>query len=241
MALQVNRINLVFGLIAWLGIVQFAISVRYAVSLYADDYSVAENFLSDLGRTVTFDGTDNSNCANVFNRSVIILGITLLPFFAVMPSVLQRGRFAIRAFGLLSSLGLIGIGLTPYDLYFIPHHAALVLWIGPMLLTVVTLLICAIVEGISSKMLSAGSLLLIAGVSAYALAGTYQGYVVFQKVMAVLACVWFCTVFVTISLATIHSIRSRRMMIEKQANQYLKRIQKGHRRKQSRPRIDDDA
>ena len=228
---QFNRANLLFGLVAWLGILQFAVSVYHAMTIYPDGYSITGNFLSDLGRMETHNGNDNSVCASLFDRSVIVLGISLIPFFAVMPSVLQQGRSVLRVSGVLSAIGLIGIGLTPYDRYFFAHHVALGLWIGPMLVTVVTFFVCAKQDGMSSLMLSTATFFVVLAVIAYAFAGSHDAHVVFQKVLAVLAGCWFILIFITVSVSTIRTISSRRLFVEQQARQYLKVLQRRHGRR----------
>ena len=228
---QLNRINIVFGLIALLGIFQFGLATCWAIANYPDGYSITNNFLSDLGRRTTLGGMDNSLCATLFSSSVVVLAIALIPFFSVMPSVFESGRSILRGSGILSAIGLLGIGLTPYDHYFFAHHAALGLWVGPMLVTVVTFFFYARSNGAASLGLSIGTLLVVLAACGYAFAGDHTAYVVFQKVLAVLAVVWLCVVFVTVSVSTVRAATSRHLIAEKQARQYLKRIQKGYRRR----------
>ncbi|MBN2291889.1 MAG: hypothetical protein JXM70_05655 [Pirellulales bacterium] len=230
MKLQFNRINTVFGLVALLGIFQFWRSICWAIANYPGGYSLTNNFLSDLGRLTTLSGMDNSQCASVFSRSVVILAVSLIPFFAVMPGVFDSGRWILRVSGILSAIGLIGIGLTPYDRYFFAHHVALGLWIIPMLVTVVTFFVCAQSSGAASRVLSIGTLLVVLAICGYAFAGEHTAYVVFQKALAVIAVVWLCVVFATVSVSTVYAVTSRRLLAEKQARKYIQRIQKGYRR-----------
>ena len=65
-----NKANLIFGLVALLGIAQFFYSVPHAMKVYPDGYAIKDNFLSDLGCTVTQTGKDNSASASIFNRSL---------------------------------------------------------------------------------------------------------------------------------------------------------------------------
>ena len=55
-------------------------------------------------------------------------------------------------------------------------------------------------------------------------------YVILQKILAVLAVVWLCAVFLTVSVSTVRAVSWRRVLAEKQARHYLKRIEKNHRR-----------
>ena len=231
MAWRLNRINLVCGVVALVGIGQFLYAVVDAMNAFPGGYSIAENFLSDLGRTTTHNNQDNTASASIFNRSIIALGISLVPFFSVMPSVLDRRVWMIRSAGVLSATGLIGIGLTPYDLYFVEHHLALALWIIPLLVTVVAFAVSAELDRLASAILSLCTLLVVIAAGAYAFAGDLSGHVIFQKVLVVLATAWFCLVFLIVSMTTIRSITSTRLIAEKQARQYLKVIQRNHRRR----------
>ena len=140
MAIIVHRTNLLFGLVACLGIGQFLAATCAATASYpsaaggaVSGYELSSHFLSDLGCTKTPDGLPNSNSASLFNRSVIGLGIALIPFLCVLASHCGRAAWLAGACGCVSSAGLVGIGLTPYDIYFTAHHVALGLWLVPML------------------------------------------------------------------------------------------------------------
>jgi hypothetical protein len=228
---QLNRINVVFGLIALLGILQFFCMSCWAIRNYPGGYSVAGHFLSDLGRRTTLDGSENSVCSRVFSRSVVALGIALIPFFAVMPMTFDSGRSVLGGSGVLSASGLIGIGLTPYDDYFVLHHIALGIWVVPMLVMVITFLVLARSAGAASVILSIGSVLVVLAILGYALAGDHNGYVIMQKVLAVLAVTWLCLVFITVSVSTVRAVSSRRVIAEQQAEHYLQSIRKNHRRR----------
>ena len=161
----------------------------------------------------------------------IALSLRADSVFAVMPAVLQEGRSVLCVSGVLSAIGLIGIGLTPCDRYFVAHHAALGLWIGPMVLMIAAFSAYAKLTGISSAMLSIVTILVTLAVCAYAFAGSHNGHVVFQKILAILAACWFSLVFITVSMSTVQSISSRRLMVERQATQYLKALQRSQGRR----------
>jgi hypothetical protein len=236
-----NKVNLVCGLIALLGIAQFIYAVPQAMSVYPGGYSIAHNFLSDLGCTVTSSYLDNSASASIFNRSIIVLGFSLIPFFVVLPTVLGDAHWIIRCSGVLSAMGLIGIGSTPYDRYFVEHFVALGLWITPMLIVVVTFAFSIELGGIASLSLSVCTFLVVSAAGAYALAGSHSGHVIFQKALAILSMFWFFLVFVIVSVSTIQSIPSTRQIAERQAREYLNIIKSNHRRRKvirSRSRIE---
>ena len=237
---RINRTYLVLSLVASLGIVQFlfavAIAIKYypggnSASPYGSGYSLLNNFLSDLGRTKTWSGADNSISALVFNLSVILLGASLLPFFAVLPSTVRKGGAIVWISGMLSAIGLIGIGLTPYDRYFVAHHVALGLWIGPMLILSLAYLGASLWEGDASLGLFGWTIALAGAVLAYGLAGTHSGYVAMQKVTAALSIVWFVLIGLRVGTTTIQHISSRRELVERQARQYIARLERGYRRR----------
>jgi hypothetical membrane protein len=228
MTWEFHKTNLVFGLVAFLGIAQFLYSAPHAMSVYPGGYSVTENFLSDLGCRATHRHEDNSASALIFNRSIVVLGFSLIPFFTVMPAVLPRRGLTIRCSGLLSAIGLIGVGLTPYDQYFVEHHLALGLWIAPMLVMVVNFAAGADLGRTVSTSLTVCTSLVVLAAWAYAFAGDHRGHVIFQKALAIFAVFWFCLVFLIVSVSTVQSVSSRRLTIERQARQYLEVIQRNH-------------
>jgi hypothetical protein len=187
------------------------------------------NFLSDLGKSKTWSGVDNGPSATLFNTSVICLGVALLPFFAILPTTVARGKTIIRISGTVSAVGLIGIGLTPYDLYFVAHHVALGLWIGPMFILVIAYLIAAAWNDDASFGLIAWTLILAAAIGAYALAGAQGGYVAMQKVTAVVSVVWFSSIVYRVAFVTVEHISFRHTLVEREAERYMAILGRGHR------------
>lgn len=230
MTWKINKLNLVCGIVALLGIAQFFHAVLNAMNFFPGGYSITTNFLSDLGCADAIKNQNDMTSALNFNRSIILLGSLLIPFFTVMPAVLERRVEMLRYTGILSALGLIGIGLMPYDLYYFLHHVALGIWIVPLLVFVVSLAISIDLGRFSSAMLLFFSLLVVLAIGGYAFAGDPSGHVIFQKLVVILAACWFCLVFVIVSISTVQSIVSTRLIAEKQARQYLEVIQRNHRR-----------
>ena len=112
-----------------LGVIQFLICTGISMSRYPDGYSFSANSLSDLGRNAYEHHA-------IFNGSLIILGLALTPLFIMMWVTDPRRSFSIRVtavFGVISTLGLIGVGLSPVDRDFVMHFSSLALWLFPML------------------------------------------------------------------------------------------------------------
>jgi hypothetical membrane protein len=237
---RISRTHLIVSVVAFLGIVQFLGAVTMAIHRYPIDptgrgYSVFDNFLSDLGCSRTPWGRDNSASAAVFNGSAMVLGATLLPFFSILPTTIGTLRKLVWISGTLSALGLIGIGLTPYDRHFAAHSAALGLWIGPMFVLLVAHLIASALDQETSFARTAWTLALLCAIPAYALAGTHSAYVVMQKLTAGVAIVWFSMIGVSVGGTTVRFVSARRQLIERQAEKYMETLQHGHRRQSGKP------
>ena len=231
-----SRTHLLVSVVAFIGIVQFLVAVpmaihRYPAGILGKGYSMSDNFLSDLGCSRTFFWQeDNSASAAIFNRSAIILGASLLPFFSILPTTIGRLRKLVWISGILSALGLIGIGLTPYDLHFTAHNTALALWIGPMFVLLAGHLIACGLDEQTSSARTACTLALLCAILAYALAGTRTEVVVMQKLTVAVAIVWFSVIGASVggTMVRIISASARRQMIERQAEEYMETLQHGH-------------
>ena len=104
--------------------------LTYPGSTYLDNlspgYSFTRNFLSDLGRTMSFSGEVNFHSAQLFNMSLILVGGVFTFFYIHVHRVFsannqRRLAFIGSIFGVFGGLALIGVGLTPSDLYLSTH------------------------------------------------------------------------------------------------------------------------
>ena len=89
-------------------------------------YSFTQNFLSDLGRTLTFSGEVNSLSSQLFNMSLVLAGGVFSLFYLHVYKVFNIENQKMLAFigsffGILGGLSLVGVGLTPADLYLEIH------------------------------------------------------------------------------------------------------------------------
>jgi hypothetical membrane protein len=225
---------------ACLGIVQFTVAVPIAIRCYPAEggargsgYSVVDNFLSDLGCSKTPSGQDNSRSAAVFNTSVIALGVTLLPFFSVLSTTIEKLRKLVWFSGTLAALGLIGIGSTPYDRHFVAHNVSLGLWLGPMLLLLIGYFVGSARSGQATSGLAVWTGILVLAILAYAFGASHVEHVLMQKVTVGVSIVWFAIIAVNVAVTTVQvvSTTTRRQIVEWQAEQYMASLQHGHRRK----------
>ena len=102
----------------------------YSGGTYLDSlnpgYSFTSNFLSDLGRTISFSGEVNFLSALFFNLSLILAGGIFTNYYIHVRKVFSKENQHILAlvgsiFGVLGGLAFIGVGLTPADLYLELH------------------------------------------------------------------------------------------------------------------------
>jgi len=110
------------GTLLIIGGVQFIIALTIAEAIYLD-YSVANNYISDLG-------VWSKSSAIVFNPSIILLGITIL----VASVYIERHYNLVKMIYLyvLSGVGTLGVGLFPKDTFLIngvpvPHTVSALL------------------------------------------------------------------------------------------------------------------
>jgi hypothetical membrane protein len=135
--------------ISLLGVLQFLICLALAMQWYAGGsplneraagYSFYGNFLSDLGRTVTWSGAPNNASASLFNTSLVILAVAHVPFYLFLPLHAADRTIpllAAAALGITSCVGLAGVGLAPYDIHLRAHVVWLLWWIIPLCLALV--------------------------------------------------------------------------------------------------------
>ena len=104
--------------------------LSYSGGTYLDSlnpgYSFTSNFLSDLGRTISFSGEVNFLSALFFNLSLILAGGIFTNYYIHVRKVFSKENQHILAlvgsiFGVLGGLAFIGVGLTPADLYLELH------------------------------------------------------------------------------------------------------------------------
>ncbi len=224
--LQINYTNLVLALVAIAGIGQFLLSVNHSIENYPGGYRWGEHFISDLGRTKTVNGQDNSAISGLFAQATAILGLSLIPFMVALPELFTYGKLPLRVFGILSSFGLIAIGQTPYDLNVDLHHIALALWIVPMAAMVILLPIILKMDSAAPDILILLSLILLCATVLYAIAGFRTGYVVMQKIVVVLSIIWIIVVAISATIAAKHTLSDRQKLLANQADWYAKRLKR---------------
>ena len=90
-------------------------------------YTFSQNFFSDMGAYAARNGEPNYLSMMLFSFSLMVVGITFMLYYLSLPSVLGRTRSNYMMaclgslFATISSICMIGTGLTPTDLVFEPH------------------------------------------------------------------------------------------------------------------------
>ncbi len=228
---QLSVLNCIFGFIVVCAMIHLAYAIVWSMNHYPNGYSVERHFLSDLGRLYTADGIDNSECSQKFSLAMILAGLSLILFFCVLAVTMPDGKISIGLSGIISAIGLIGIGITPYDRFFNLHHVALFTWLISMTIFVLIFLTEAYASNFNNKLLTIGSLAVLVATLGYAFGGSREGYVVMQKLLVVIAMLWMSIVIYTTSVSTVTVLRTRHAIATEQAREYLKRIEKSSWRK----------
>lgn len=88
----------------------------------AAHYSIHNNFFSDLGGTITYNGQTNTLCLILFVIALCTVGLAMI-YYSFTPRVYSKGplqKFATLML-LLSGVCFILVALIPYNLYFDLH------------------------------------------------------------------------------------------------------------------------
>ncbi|MBC8311501.1 MAG: hypothetical protein H8E72_04300 [Candidatus Marinimicrobia bacterium] len=107
-------------------------------------YSMTHNFLSDLGRTITYSGAQNFLSSTLFVMGTTLVCVGLIAYFLVMPAIVNKNKMnkvlaQVGSFaGIICGLAFMGVGFTPHNYYPDAHMFAVRL--GFQLFLVVMLL-----------------------------------------------------------------------------------------------------
>ena len=115
-------------------------------------YRFFVNFLSDLGQTRTQSGAYNYPSMLLFTAAMIVAGVGLGVFFVAFARYFasrsvhiwaRRLTWVAAAVGILAAICFIGVGATPYNLFYVVHET-LAQWAFRFLLAAICLEIPAI-------------------------------------------------------------------------------------------------
>ncbi|MEC8838713.1 MAG: hypothetical protein VYA09_01025 [Candidatus Neomarinimicrobiota bacterium] len=146
------------GIIGGVGCLQFLIFSTIAMFNYsggtswnksAEGYTFWHNVMSDLGRTVSYSGISNTISSTIFNNSLIFFGISIIIIYLSMGKRLlltDKFIFFITIFGIISGIGIIGVGLTPDDILSDEHMIAVWVWILSLSTVLILIIILKIIN-----------------------------------------------------------------------------------------------
>ena len=220
---KLNRIQFWLGLVAWIGLVNFVVAVLRAIYMF-DEYSWTENFLSDLGRTSAPES------ARLFNPAVVFLGACLIPHALTLNINQTAGSVWLRVFSVFSALGIICIGMTPYDTHTFLHNCGLILWLTGLGLVVISYFILLKKTRRTSILANFLVLAVLITFVGYLCAGEYSWHVIFQKSLVAACMIWYLHFFLVTSTTLIASLPTRREENEQLATKYMSRLTKQHRK-----------
>ncbi len=112
-------------------------------------YKFTQNYFSDLGRTITMDGTQNFFSSFIFNNSLLMIGILFILFFYHLPNLFVDNNISHNLsrigswIAITSGFAFAGIGFTPSNL-FLDSHLFFVRWAFRSFLIVSILFVFAI-------------------------------------------------------------------------------------------------
>jgi hypothetical membrane protein len=111
------------------GLGQFVFGISAAVSHYPSRFSFQRDFLSELGQTRLSNYSSNGTSCAIFNGTVVLLGMSLIPMFLTVKDHSGDADHLSRGLGVASSVALVGIGITPFDRVEELHLFALGCWL----------------------------------------------------------------------------------------------------------------
>lgn len=199
--------RLLWGIV-WLGAAQFVVLSGAAMWAYpggsefapsADRYRFWANTLSDLGRTQTRSGVDNTVSAILYHTALGLLVFSLMSAWWVLPSLTPHRRRSgrlVRIAGLLSVGGSFGVALTPADVLPVWHGVTIGIAAVPGLVAIVAFVVACWRDGSCPRWIAAWATAVLVSAGAhflqyarhYWLGGVWTpGAPAVQKIFAMLA------------------------------------------------------
>lgn len=111
-----------------LGVIQFILLTLLAVIFYPGGFDFYSQYFSELGATMARNGEFNSVSSSLFLVANFVIGLTFIPFWLEIPSILRdtRGMKVARnlgsVLGLMSSPFIMVAACYPIDTQFKMHY-----------------------------------------------------------------------------------------------------------------------
>jgi len=118
------------GAIAWIASVQFFVAQFVAQSAWTTPFSLARNYISDLGNTACGPFPPDSGmyvCSPwhaAMNASFVAIGVTVVSGAALIRNAFRHARLSPWGLALvaLGGFGFVLVGLFPENVHFPPHR-----------------------------------------------------------------------------------------------------------------------
>jgi hypothetical protein len=188
-----------------IGSVQFIILPIIAMFFYGggtawdnttEGYTFWQNFLSDLGRTVSYSGVENTMSSPLFNFSLGLFGITLILLYSASFRLFSTILGClITIAGIISGTGMFIIALAPDNILPDLHMQGVWMWALALLAAVVLVIFHDYHSKERDKHFFILSVVMAAGVAYHISQGfaDVRGPLVVatQKIVVYLNCVWY--------------------------------------------------
>lgn len=169
------------------GVVIFLVGTAAAIFEH-NGYSISRDYLSNLGR-------QSFEFSHYFNYTLTWLGFSLIPMFLMIWITDPRQSFSAKLtaiLGIVSAAGLIGLGMSPVDRYYITHHVWLAIWIFPMFYMTVSFFYVAARSPYVGVGFVGASLVMVVGMITYLSMVELTTYELLQKAIVVCGLIWLC-------------------------------------------------
>ncbi len=186
------------------GVIQFIILPLIAMQFYgggtpwnhlAEGYTFWQNFFSDLGRTISYNGNDNFIASSLFNISLGVFGLGLVVMYSSAKYLFSgaHGQF-ISFVGMLSGIGMVIIASAPDNLLPEIHMIGVWIWAFSLMILALFIFLHDLKSGYTSTSFFVLSGILIVAVGYH----IFQGLIgmsgpilpATQKIVVYLDCVW---------------------------------------------------
>ncbi len=145
---MIKNIHIKFsGYAGMIGSIQFIIIPIIAMFFYGggtpwdhsvEGYTFWKNFLSDLGRTVSYSGVENTISSPLFNFCLGMYGVTLVLFYSASFRLFSTLLgYLITIAGIISGTGMFIIALSPDNIFPDLHMQGVWMWALALLAAVV--------------------------------------------------------------------------------------------------------
>ena len=114
-------------MVAVFGVIQFFLLTFLAALVYPGGFDYFGYYFSDLGAVVAKNGEPNSTSSTLFTVTVIVVALTLIPFWLIIRSLFTKSRLEKILSILGSALGLtafpflVGVAISPIDTQLETH------------------------------------------------------------------------------------------------------------------------